>query len=193
MVLNNELLVDHSGMVKSNYRNYTLLATGHYDFKADKNVFEEGVQIWNLCNCIRIANKFLLKSKISKPIDYCILYSVLEAIETDKPFSDDELKDYLVFNQKMEQLCKGLGAIAPSYVEVMFIDSATDLTLIGYSKDKQNKFQQLNDEAWDEAVDNMFRLKIDALKGKIPLDKYKPRVLEMLEIEYKAAIKESNK
>lgn len=187
MVLNNELLKRIPHEFKENFKDYTLLRTSHFPYGATEEIFREAIQVLNLCHCMRLVNKFLTQSKLSEPIDYSILYVVLQNIEEDKALTDEQLKEYMVFYQKMENFAEGLGSITTGLPEVMYIESSTELSMIGFDKKKQSKLRRLNDDIYGHALDKFHVIAGEALKGKFPLDKFRSKALDFMEGEMKKA------
>ena len=193
MILNSELLKQSPQFFQTNFRDYTLLRTDHYEWGQDKKVFEDGIQVWNLCNCLRVVNKFLSKSKLAAPINYEILFEVLKYIEDDADMSDDKMIEYLEFIKRLEELCDGLTEITPSYSEVMYIHTETDLTLIGFNAEKRSRFKSVDREAYYNAWEDIHQFRKSVLDGKFPLEDYKSTALKLMETELKKAEKAEKK
>lgn len=151
-----------------------------FTYREDIERFEYGVHIANLCNTLRIYNKFT-KEIQGKEIDYTILSKVFIAVYQDEPFTDEELEQFYKFNTELESLGKAMESFSSNLAEHTYIYSEVEIMMLGFQLSKQERLRRLNDEEWGFISDRFFSLKWEVLKGKRTVKSLKKATLHLLE------------
>ena len=80
--------------LKGNYCNHILLNTEHLIYSSDKEAFMIAIEVLNVINSVKFINDFYDKVGSKIKISTNILYKAIDAGFDNKPFTDEEIKEY---------------------------------------------------------------------------------------------------
>ncbi len=193
MVLGKHYFKDNATELAKDWRDYTIVKHNYFRTQPDTETFREGVQVWGLINSLRLINNLFEKAKIDRLLDYSILFEVLTAIDSNKPFTMAQMERYFKLLQEVEDFSKFLGVLDTNLIEDLYIGSGADLILIGFDLHKYYELERLDKELAWKTMDDIFDIKWSAIKGEISIKAYIERALETLNNALDKAGKANNK
>lgn len=181
MVLGKNFWMNNFEEMKRHSYNYKVIKTDHFKFDEEEEHLEMGIHIWNLCVTLKMINNSWERLGVNKKVDYSILFDVLKALDEEKPFDDNKLKELFNFNREIELVSKAINEVSTDLAEHIYIESRPEMMLLGFGFDKQEELLGLDKMAFSDVDDQFFQMKYEASEGKISFSEYKKKGLELLE------------
>lgn len=178
MVLSADYVSTNIEDIKRRTHSFKVLKTEHLQFEEDEKRLDQGIYIANLCNSFTMLNDFFEGAGISKKVDFSILNSVLGAIYTNTPFTDEELENFFAFNREIESLAKSWQNISPALTEHIFIPSEVEMILIGFDLKQQIHLENMDKTG--QVYEEFFNLKWNAINEEITVKEFKKQALNLL-------------
>ena len=179
MILPKDFLIRNIDKIKANSYDYSVLEIRHLQFEVDTKRFNFGIGIANLCNIFAMVNLFFEQNDIQKNIDFSILFEVMEAIYTNKDFSDSQLENFYAFNKELENLEESMQNISPDLSEHLYVPVDIEMLLIGFDL---NKIISLNEvDRRGIAGEEFYNMKRKVIENKMTVNQFKAEGLNLLE------------
>lgn len=178
-----------SEMKKKDY-NYLVLKVEHLDYSDDRKPFENGIQILSLCTSLRMANEFFKKMGMNKEFNFSILFEVQKAVLNDQAFSLEKLKEYFKLMKEVEDFARASQNLFPG-ADHLYVDSATEMILIGFSQKLQSELEQQNERKFGFLCDEFYSLSVEVLEGEKSVEAFSRESKKLCE-DYLKAEKEAN-
>ncbi|MEO8236385.1 MAG: hypothetical protein ABI549_13290 [Flavobacterium sp.] len=135
---------------KREFNSFMVLDTTSVVYSDDHKVFGYSIEILNLIRVTFIANKMCLDFKSSFCIDTDIYHKAINNVLTYKSFSDSELENYFITEQKKEEFLKfscSLFDIENNF----YLPYEVDYILLGINIDLYNNLDEIKKEELHES------------------------------------------
>lgn len=177
MVLSRKEAKGQSTHIKENPHKYVILDSSNLGYRDDIKKFSHAIEILNVINKVQWINDFSKDLKSNNYINPDILHQTIDAIFSEKSFTDNQLIKYYEVKEKIESFSisiekfKEIDAYLPLDIEFM---------LLGVSFEKYSylspyqleKYDNEFDLIYTERTNNIIDLKIFVQKAKSILSEF---------------------
>lgn len=137
---------------------YMILDVEHMRKVEDRKVFKLAMEILGTCQFFTVTNSLL---KRTAPVDTSILYQAIEHVLNQKPFNEEQLKQWFNFWIEFEEVCTLLLRLYDT--DRHYVSSDIDFMLFGFSYEEieeareRDKSGELFDSYLDLSGDMRFK------------------------------------
>ena len=165
MVLNSEILRNNPKVLADNHFNYMVLDVSHVVDSEMYDRFEYSLNITNARNAFEMINQLWKDLGVKRELDVSIFNPITDAIYSEEPFTDKQLKHYFSVMKEFEETLTAFRSFNAS-LDNVFIQDRIEMVLMGVSlKTQENNSKKL--EAHEGVGDRFGSAKYNYYNGKI--------------------------
>ena len=176
MILSTDYLKNNMDEIIKHPYNYMILSMKDIVDSDTFSSFEYGLNILYARNVFEMVNQLWRNMGVKRELDVSIFNEVTDAIYSQKPFSEKQIKEYFTVMKEFEGVVKAFRSFNGE-LETVCIDSDIELMLLGWSFDWQK--QTVNSDklhSCDGLVDQYSDIKWKYFEGEIDLKKFLSQV-----------------
>ena len=153
--------------LKGNYCDHILLNTEHLIYSSDKDAFMIAIEVLNVINSVKFINDFYDKVGSKIKISTNILYKAIDAGFDNKPFTDEEIKEYFKEIKLIDNFFENIEKFTE--FNAHNVPYELEFVLLGLSYENQDK---LTEKQKTELFEEYGNINCNMRWGKIEIDNF---------------------
>lgn len=153
--------------LKGNYCDHILLNTEHLIYSSDKEAFMIAIEVLNVINSVKFINDFYDKVGSKIKISTNILYKAIDAGFDNKPFTDEEIKEYFKEIKLIDNFFENIEKFTE--FNAHNVPYELEFVLLGLSYENQDK---LTEKQKTELFEEYGNINCNMRWGKIEIDNF---------------------